>query len=129
MDMESISWLYIVTSGQGIFLSIILFLIRGRKRGNILLSLLLLLLSVELWIRFDLYFNETPTLFTLLVLIESAGFLYGPVIYGYTLFTAGYRKRFFLKDFFHLVPALILLLFNIFYYLIPDYYLVPESEK
>jgi len=127
--MDLINWVFIITSGQGFFLSQILFFKKRKNPANRLLALLLFLLSIELCVRFNLYLGGSSSLFSLQVLIESFGFFYGPVIYGYTLFATTYKKKFSGKDIFHLVPALLDILYNLVYFFEEEYFLLSENEK
>ena len=108
---------------QGVFLATLLFTRRQNKLANRLLGVLVLLLSVQtVLVAYDTrdFFLAFPHLSKVGWLLPS---LFGPLIYLFTAKLTSERPRWRKKDFLHLVPFALCLL-----YLLP-YFLQPAAVK
>ncbi len=101
---------------QGLILALFLFgFNRKRRRANTILAWLILVYSINLLVPelSKLIYQDFPHL------ISSADwtlFLFGPLIYFYTLFLTGQSNRFTSRDVIHFIPALVNVLTMIPFY-------------
>ncbi len=113
-----LSFLAILSASTGIFFSVTLFTLKGNnKTSNNLLALLLLIFSIRIG-EFALYWTDFIEKFPHLLFISaSLPFLFGVIIYFYSI-SVVYKNHFFsFKEVLHFVPFILFLFYFSPFYL------------
>lgn len=102
--------IHIIGSIQGLFLFILLVMRKENKLANKILAFLLFMITLHLATAF--FHTNNDRINDLLAIGRSDMFIffYGPLIAFYTLFLTGFRQKPRPGHFFHLTPAIVLLL-------------------
>ena len=102
--------------GQGLFLSIALIIKRKNLVPNRILAVLIILFSLELLQSYIYHHRGYFFLPNYLLIIDSFGFAYGPLIYLYVGLLTSHIKELRLRHFWHFIPFFIYLIQTLSFY-------------